>query len=248
LPSASLTVAISLPPPDVSDRLVRLRASVEEFLECLFDVVDGDVADGCRHALAVAARVQADLLVPDTKPGVVRLVHVRPHPGACCKASAVPFDEISAIVGRSPNATKMLASRARRRVQGAAGASGVPGADPARQREIVGAFLAASRRGDFEALLAVLDPGVALRADEAAVRMGAPAQLRGPAAVANTFSGRAMAARLALIDGAAGAVWSQGGQPRIVFRFTVIYGKVAAIDILADPEHLRQLDLAIPGE
>jgi RNA polymerase sigma factor (sigma-70 family) len=155
---------------------------------------------------------------------------------------AVPFDEIAAIVGRSPATTRQLASRARRRVQGAAA---VPGADRARQREIVDAFLAASRGGDLAALLAVLDPGVVLRADPAAVQMGASAEVRGAAAVAGTFVGRARAAQPALVNGAAGLVWAQGGQPRVVFGFTITRGKIVEINMIADPEQLRRLDLAI---
>jgi RNA polymerase sigma factor (sigma-70 family) len=159
---------------------------------------------------------------------------------------AVPFDEIAPIVGRSPAAAKQLASRARRRVQGGAGA--VPGADLARQREVVGAFLAASRNGDFSALLALLDPDVVLRADHAAVQTGAPEEVRGASAVAGTFSGRARAAQPALIDGAAGAVWAPGGKPRVVFGFTITEGKIVGIDILADAKRLSQLDLAILGD
>src|SRR5438105_7873265 len=107
---------------------------------------------------------------------------------------AVPFDEIAPIVGRSETAARQLASRARRRVQGAATA---PDADLTRQREVVDAFLAASRGGDFDALLAVLDPDVVLRADSAAVHMGASREVRGAAAVAKQFSGRARFAQLA---------------------------------------------------
>jgi RNA polymerase sigma factor (sigma-70 family) len=154
---------------------------------------------------------------------------------------AVPFDQIAPVLGRSPNATKMLASRARRRVQGAAT---VPDADLGRQRAVVDAFLAASRGGDFEALVALLDPDVVLRADRAAVRSGASRELRGAAAVAGAFSGRARFARPALVDGAVGAVWAPGGRPRVVFGFTITGGKIVEIDILADPERLRQLDLA----
>ncbi|MEA2602703.1 MAG: hypothetical protein QOF89_3695 [Acidobacteriota bacterium] len=155
---------------------------------------------------------------------------------------AVPFDEIAAIVDRTPAAARQLASRARRRVQGADAA---PSADRTRQREIVDAFLAASRGGDFAALLAMLDPGVVLRADPAAVQMGAAAEVRGAAAVAGTFSGRARAAQPALVNGAAGLVWAQGGQPRVVFNFTTARGKIVGIDMIADPEQLRRLDLAI---
>ncbi len=136
----------------------------------------------------------------------------------------------------------MLASRARRRVQGAAP---VPEADLSRQREVVAAFLAASREGDFDALLAVLDPDVLLRADRAAVQTGAPREVHGAPAVAATFSGRARAARPALVNGAAGAVWAPGGRPRVVFGFTIRGGKIVEIDILADPARLRQLDLAL---
>jgi len=155
---------------------------------------------------------------------------------------AVPFDQIAPIVGRSPAAAKMLASRARRRVQGAAT---VPAADPIRQRAVVDAFLAASCGGDLEALLALLDPDVVVRADRAAVQAGASREVRGAAAVAGTFSGRARLARPALVNGAVGAVWAPGGQPRVVFAFTVTGGRIVEIDILADPERLRQLDLAV---
>ena len=165
---------------------------------------------------------------------------------------AVPFDEIAPIVGRSPTAARQLASRARRRVQGAAP---VPDADLTRQRAVVDAFLAASRDGDFDALLAVLDPDVVLRADRVAVDVaaareskGAPKlapEVRGAPAVTETFAGRARAAQPALIDGAAGAVWAPGGRPRAVFGFTITDGKIVAIDIVYDPAHLGQFDLMI---
>jgi RNA polymerase sigma-70 factor (ECF subfamily) len=155
---------------------------------------------------------------------------------------AVPFEEIAAIVGRSPAAARQLASRARRRVQGAAT---VPDADLTRRRAIVDAFLAASRGGDFEALLAVLDPDVVLRADDAAVEMGAKREVRGAPAVAETFSGRARAARPALLDGTVGLVWSQGGRPRMVFGFAITEGKIVGVDLIADPERLRTLEVTI---
>jgi RNA polymerase sigma-70 factor (ECF subfamily) len=155
---------------------------------------------------------------------------------------AVPFDEIAPIVDRSPAAARQLASRGRRRVQGS---PAMPGIDLNRQREVVDAFLAASRSGDFEALLSMLEPDVVLRADPATVAMGAAVEVRGPAAVAETFSGRAMAAKLALVNGLAGAVWSDGGQPRIVFAFTVLDGLVAGIELLSDADHLRELELEI---
>src|SRR5437667_8798227 len=129
--------------------------------------------------------------------------------------------------------TRQLASRTRRRVHGAGTG---PDADLTRRREIVDAFLAASRGGDLNALLALLDPDVVLRADPAAVRAGASSELRGAAAVAETFSGRARAARPALVNGAAGAVWAPGGRPRVVFGFTITRGKIVEIELLADPE------------
>ena len=152
----------------------------------------------------------------------------------------VSFDEIGPIVGRSPSAARQLASRARRRVQGAS----VPESVLPRQREVVDAFLAASRGGDLDALLAVLDPDVVARADSTAVRMGALREVHGAAAVADTFSGRARAARPALVNGGPGLVWAQRGRPTVVFGFTITHGKIVEIDLVADPERLRQLDLA----
>jgi RNA polymerase sigma-70 factor (ECF subfamily) len=153
---------------------------------------------------------------------------------------AVPFAEIAPVVGRSPAAAKMLASRARRRVQGETATTEF---DLARKREVVAAFLAASRDGNFGALLTLLDPDVVLRADEAAVRTGAPGEVRGAPAVADTFSGCARFARPALVDGSAGAVWAPGGRPRVVFSFSIKGGKIVEIDVLADPTRLRRLDL-----
>jgi RNA polymerase sigma-70 factor, ECF subfamily len=155
---------------------------------------------------------------------------------------AVPFDEIGAILGRSPNAAKQLASRARHRVQGSAS---VPDADLTRQREVVDAFLAASRSGNFDALLAVLDPDVVLRADRAGVRMGASEEARGAAAVAGIFSGRALGAQPALVDGTVGVVWAPGGQPKVVWDFTISHGKIARIDMIAAADSLGELDLVI---
>ncbi|WP_406397651.1 sigma-70 family RNA polymerase sigma factor [Streptomyces sp. NBC_00879] len=154
---------------------------------------------------------------------------------------ALPFDEIAPIVDRTPGAARQLASRARRRVRGAAR---VPEPDVSRQREIVDAFLAAARGGEFDALLTVLDPDVVLRADSAAVRAGATGLVRGASAVADTFSGRAQLAQTALVDGAVGAVWAPRGRPLVVFGFTITDGKISAIDLVAEPERLRRLDLA----
>jgi RNA polymerase sigma factor (sigma-70 family) len=157
----------------------------------------------------------------------------------------LPFDEIAAIVGRSPTAARQLASRARRRVRGA---SAAPEADRARQREVVDAFLAASRGGDFEALLRVLDPDVVLRADAPAVRMGAMKEVHGATEVAKTLAGRARAARPALVGGAVGLVWAPGGEPRVAFRFAIAEGRVVAIDLVADSEVIRGLGVVVLEE
>jgi RNA polymerase sigma-70 factor, ECF subfamily len=158
---------------------------------------------------------------------------------------AMPFEEIAPIVERTPAATRQLASRARRRVQGT---DTTPDTDLARRREIVQAFLAASRNGDLGALVAALDPDVVLRADQTVVRIGAEAEVRGVQAVAGFFSGRARAARPALIDGVAGLVWATGGRPRVVFSFTLAGEKITAIDLLGDPGVLARLDLVmLPG-
>ncbi len=154
----------------------------------------------------------------------------------------LPFEEIAPIVRRSATAARQLASRARRRVQGAAPAGD---ADRARRRQVVDAFLAASRGGDFNALLALLDPEVVLRADETAVQTGAPSQVRGATEVAKTFAGRARVAKPALVDGDPGLVWAPGGKPRVVFGFTITDGRIVAIDLMADPKRLGELDLVI---
>jgi RNA polymerase sigma-70 factor (ECF subfamily) len=155
---------------------------------------------------------------------------------------AVPFEEIAPIVERTPAAARKLASRARQRVQGM---DTVPDTDLARRREIVTAFLAAARGGDFGALVSVLDPEVVLSADGTVVRLGSAAQTRGAPAVAGFFSGRAQAARLTLIDGITGAAWFQKGQPKVVFSFTIAGDKITAIEMLADPDVLGGLDVVV---
>jgi RNA polymerase sigma-70 factor (ECF subfamily) len=154
----------------------------------------------------------------------------------------MPFDEIAPIVERSPAATRQLASRARRRVHGAT----VPDADLNRQRHIITAFLAASRDGDFDALVGLLATDVVLRADQAAIGAGASPEIRGAAAVADSFLGRTQAFQPALINGTAGAAaWAPGGRPRAVFAFTINNDRVVEIALIGDIDRLRQLDLAI---
>jgi RNA polymerase sigma-70 factor (ECF subfamily) len=160
----------------------------------------------------------------------------------------LPFEEIAPIVGRTPAAARQLASRARRRVRAS---PEQPEKDVGRQRAVVDAFLAAARGGDFQALLALLDPGVVMRSDAAAVQMGAQAEVRGTTAVADTFAGRAKVAKPALVGGAVGLVWAPGGQTRVVFGITVVRGKIAGIELVADPERLGQLEVSLlpsPGE
>lgn len=157
----------------------------------------------------------------------------------------VPFGDIAVALDRSEPAAQQLASRARRRVQG----SPEPDPDLARQREVVDAFFAASRDGDFDALLAVLDPDVELRIDGGALREHASVRLRGAKAVAGhatNYSQLYPYVRAALVNGAAGAVVAPRGRVFSVMAFTVTNGKITQIDGLVDPERLAQLDLAIP--
>jgi len=155
---------------------------------------------------------------------------------------AVPFTEIAPIVGRSADATKMMASRARKRVQGS---GTVPDADLGRQREVVDAFLAAARRGDFEALVAVLDPDVVLRADDVAgLRV-----VRGAAAVASgaiLFSTLSPAEQLVVVNGTPGVLASRDGEAFSVAAFTVVDDRIVEIDIVGDPDRLRALGITAP--
>lgn len=204
------------------------------------DEAEGPSADEAgpeAQALAADAMGPALLLVLDTLGPAERLAFVLHD------VFGMPFDEIAPIVERSVPATRQLASRARRRVRGGGSAAG--GDDAARRREVVDAFLAASREGDFGALLAVLDPEVVLRADAVAVSLaaahagrGAPklvAEVAGADAVARVFAGRARAATPALLDGEPGLAFAPGGRTVSLFRITVLDGRVAAIDLVADP-------------
>ncbi|MET0476895.1 MAG: RNA polymerase sigma factor SigJ [Actinomycetota bacterium] len=160
----------------------------------------------------------------------------------------LPFEEIAPMVGRSPTAARQLASRARRRVKGA----DLPAADPdlARQRDVVDAFFLAARGGDLDALVALLDPDVVLRADFGARRPAASRVVRGAAAVARqAVLGALPGADLhpALVNGAAGAVVTVGGRPFAVLGFTVAEGRILEIDAIADPERVRRVAAAVLG-
>jgi len=200
------------------------------------DAVAADVVDPAHEAVLADSVGAALLVVLDTLSPAERLAFVLHD------MFEVPFDEIAPIVGRSPVATRKLASRARQRVQGAAPGHDV---DASRRQQVVKAFLSASRHGEFGALLALLDPDVVLRADEAAAAMGAPAEIRGRSGVAEMFAGRAQAARPALIDGDPGAIWAHGGETRMVFEFTIHSGRITAIDMVAAPDDISALDIVV---
>jgi RNA polymerase sigma-70 factor (ECF subfamily) len=162
---------------------------------------------------------------------------------------ALPFDEIASMVGRSPAAARQLASRARRRVKGAE----IPAPDPdlARQRHVVDAFFRAARGGDFDALVALLDPDVVLRADAGARRPAASGVFRGAAAVAGQSLRGALPGALvrpALVNGSAGAVITVGGRPIAVMGFTVTDGRIVEIDAIADPERVRRIAASVLGD
>ncbi|WP_336048509.1 sigma-70 family RNA polymerase sigma factor [Streptomyces sp. CA2R101] len=198
-----------------------------------------DTVDPEHEALLADSVGLALLVVLETLTPVERLAFVLHD------MFAVPFDEIAPLVDRTPAAARQLASRARRRVQGTAPA---PDTDLARQRKVVDAFLAASRGGDFEALLTLLDPDVVLRADAGDAPEGVSTLVRGARAVverALTFSRFAAFARPALVNGAPGLVTTRGGRPFSVMGFTLAHGKIVEINILADLARLSRLDLTI---
>ena len=151
------------------------------------------------------------------------------------------FDELGVILDRTPNATKQLASRARNKLRGAHPSSPQ---DRHAQRQVVAAFLAAARQGDFERLIALLHPDVVLDPDAAAIRMGAPSPTRGATAVAKVFEGRALAARAALVDGSIGIAWMVNDRPRVVWDVFVDDRKIVHIDMHADPDTIAALEVA----
>ncbi|MDT0345906.1 sigma-70 family RNA polymerase sigma factor [Streptomyces litchfieldiae] len=199
----------------------------------------GDGPDPERETLLADSVGMALLVVLDTLAPAERLAFVLHD------MFAVPFDEIGAMIERSPAAARQLASRARRRVKGG---TPVADADLARQRRVVDAFLAASRGGDFEALVALLDPDVVFHADRAAGPTRHPIVLRGAHAVvkgASAASARARLSQPALVNGAVGLVMAPRGRLILALAFTVRDEKITAIDVIADPERLRELDLGV---
>jgi RNA polymerase sigma-70 factor (ECF subfamily) len=155
---------------------------------------------------------------------------------------AVPFDEIAGIVGRTPEATRQLASRARRRVQGSAPLTGV---DLVQHREVVDAFLRAAQEGDFTSLLEVLAPDVVLRPDEAALALGALSETSGAKEVASLLSGGARAGRRAVIDGLPAIAWAPAGHVRGFVHFTIVDGRITALDVTGDPERIARADIVL---
>ena len=234
--------------PNLSDKLRARKVRREEPIGA--EVEDLPAPGNAEQEREVADSVGvAMLVVLETLPPAERVAFVLHD------MFDLPFDDIARVVGRSPAAARQLASCGRRRVQGAPAS---PDADRLRQREVVDAFLAASRQGDFSALLALLDPAVVLRADAAAVEasvarasLGAPPlqpEIRGHEAVAHIFRGRAGAAQSAAVDGVPGLVFAPGGRPFSVFDFIIENGRIVEINLIADPLGIAALDLEIPGQ
>lgn len=196
----------------------------------------GDPADEAilSESIGSALLVVLDQLSPDER--VAFVLH---------DIFAVPFDEIADIIERSPGATRQLASRARRRLQGK---PPIGDLDLVRQRELVDAFLRAARSADFEGLLNVLDPNVALRPDAAALRAGAIPETQGAPAVAARLSGRAQNARVAIVDGLTGLAWVPGGRLRAVMEFVITDGTIRSINVTGDPDRLENLDIVLIEE
>jgi RNA polymerase sigma factor (sigma-70 family) len=200
-----------------------------------------DGADPTHEALLTDSVGLALLVVLETLAPAARLAFVLHD------IFAIPFDEIAPLVERTPAAARQLASRARRRVRGAP----VPDVDLARQRELVDAFLAAARGADFDALVAVLDPDVVLRIDRGARPRGASRDVHGARATAKrgvAFSRLAGFAQHAVVNGAAGLIVARDGRLLGVAGFTVAHGKIVEIDLLMDPERLRELDVTALGD
>jgi RNA polymerase sigma-70 factor, ECF subfamily len=221
------------------DMLRSRKARREESLEASMSepITSGEGEVDPEHEAELADSVGLALLVVlDTLSPAERLAFVLHD------IFAMPFDEIAPLVERSPAATRQLASRARRRVRGRAGVADV---DLVASRKVVDAFLAASRTGNFDALLALLDPDVVFRHDVTSVPAGASPEVRGATSVARLFSGRAQGARRALVNGAVGIVVAQHGHLFLVFNLTITHGKIVEITVVTDPARLQKLDLAV---
>lgn len=192
--------------------------------------------DPAQDAVLVDEVGQALLFILDTLSPSERLAFVLHD------LFGVPFDEIAIILDRSPKASRKLASRARGKVRGESPSEET---DADRQREVVNAFLRASRAGDFDSLLQLLDPDIVVRADATAVKMGAAPELHGATAVLNTFLGRSEGAQPAMVNGIYQAAWAPRKHLVAVISFTVVGGQVVAINLTADRDQLADLDVAL---
>ncbi|MET8308239.1 sigma-70 family RNA polymerase sigma factor [Micromonospora sp. NPDC005173] len=199
------------------------------------DPSDGGPVDPEREAMLTESVGRALLVVLDTLAPTDRFVFVLHD------MFAVSFEEIAAVVDRSPAAVRQIASRARRRVHQD---GTVRETDPARQRQVVEAFLAASREGRFDDLVSLLDPHVVMRADPVAAGLGSAAETHGSAAIAGFFNGRAQAASPAYVDGVPGAVVNLGGDLRLAISF-IVTDRIIGIEVVADPAQLATLDLTV---
>ena len=232
------------------DILRSREARREESLDTAgpFQIADTGTADPERKAILAdsigpALLVVLDMLTPPER--VAFVLH---------DMFGMPFEEVAPIIGRSPTASRQLASRARRRVRGSAGNAETASAGERveasngsnrTERRIVDAFLAAARDGDLEALLSLLDPECVLRADKSALAMGAPQQAKGRTSVANFFNGRAAGASRATIHGVAAAGWAPGGKLRVAFSFTFRDERIVDIELIADRKRLQELDIVL---
>jgi len=219
------------------DRLRARRVRPEQDLDESVSLADAGIAVDPEHEVVLADSVGTALLVvlERLSPGerVAFVLH---------DVFAMPFEDVAQVLDRSPDATRQLASRARRRIQGGHTPSDL---DVLRRRQLVEAFLAAARGGDFEGLLAVLDPDVALRPDAAALRMGALRETRGATAVANALAGGAQTARLALVDGVPALVWAPGGTIRGVIEFRVADDRIVGLDVTGDAARIDELEIVL---
>jgi len=219
------------------DRLRARRARPEQHMD----------DDASTAASATDADPEREAVLADSIGSALLVVLERLSPGervafVLHDVFAMPFEDVALVVDRSPEATRQLASRARRRVQGGQVSSDL---DLLRRRQLVEAFLAAARGGDFNGLLAVLDPDVALRPDQAALRMGSLRETRGAAAVASALAGGAQTARLALVDGLPALVWAPGGTIRGVIEFRVADGRIVGLDVTGDAARIDELEIVL---
>lgn len=219
------------------DRLRAHRARPEVSMDELPAAASDDASvDPAREALLADSLGEALMLVLDRLGPAERVAFVLHD------VFGIPFDEIGAILERSPDATRQLASRARRRVQGSGPTEDL---DLVAQREVVDAFLRAARGGDFESLMRLLHPDVVLLPDAAALQMGSLREMRGARVVAEALSGGARGARMAVVDGVTAFVWAPGGQVRGIVRFSIHDGLVVSIDVTGDAERVDAADIVL---